>query len=368
MNNTNNRNNTANTNHTKNIDLRDLTRAQLSELLLSIDLPPERAPQIFSQLQRPGLHNIEQLELKRDIREHLGAHVRLSRLRIKEVESSADGTRKYILRLEDGLLIESVLIPGHGRYTLCLSSQAGCAMGCRFCLTAGLGFRRNLRPAEITGQVLAVMEDMLRRKMGNGRPRELINNLVFMGMGEPLANYDHLLTALHILMDQQGLEFTRRRITISTCGLIPALKRLPGAVKVNLAVSLHAADNDLRDQLMPINRRHPLDDLLAACRAYPLPRKGIILFAYLMLKGINDQPAAARALSKKLTGIPCRVNLLPFNESRELPYKRPDKETINEFKAILQQAGYTTIIRDSRGGDISAACGQLALRESKTKA
>ncbi len=348
-------------------DLRDLTKAQLSDFLLSLNLPPERAPQIFSQLQRPGLHNIEQLELKRDLRKRLSTHARLSRLRIKEVEISADGTRKYILRLKDGLLIESVLIPGRGRYTLCLSSQAGCAMGCRFCLTAGLGLKRNLRPAEITGQVMAVMEDMLRSKMGNGRLRELINNLVFMGMGEPLANYDHLLTALHILMDQQGLEFTRRRITVSTCGLLPALQRLPGAVKVNLAVSLHAADNDLRDQLMPVNRRYPLDDLLAACRSYPLPRKGIILFAYLMLKGINDQPAAARALAGKLTGIPCRINLLPFNESRNLPYKRPGEKSINEFRTILQQAGYTTMIRDSRGSDISAACGQLALREAKAR-
>lgn len=346
-------------------DLRNLTRAQLTDFLLSLGLPPKRAPQIFSQLQRPGLHNIEQLKLKRDIRKHLGAHSSLSRLRIKEVEISEDGTRKYMLRLEDGLLIESVLIPGHGRHTLCLSSQVGCAMGCKFCLTAGLGFRRNLRPAEITGQVLAVMEDMLRNKMGNGRLRELINNLVFMGMGEPLANYDHLLTALHILMDQQGLEFTRRRITVSTCGLIPALQDLPGAVNVNLAVSLHAADNDIRDQIMPINRRYPLDDLLAACRAYPLPRKGVILFAYLMLKGINDQPDAARALAEKLTGIPCRVNLLPFNECRDLPYKRPAEETIREFKSILRQAGYTTIIRDSRGSDISAACGQLALQEAK---
>ncbi len=351
-----------------NTDLRDLTKAQLTDFLHSLSLPPERAPQIFSQLQRPGLHNIEQLELKKDLRKRLGAHARLSHLRIKEVEISADGTRKYILRLADGLLIESVLIPGRGRHTLCLSSQAGCAMGCKFCLTAGLGLKRNLRPAEIIGQVLAVMEDMLCSKMGNGRLRELINNLVFMGMGEPLANYDHLLTALHILMDQQGLEFTRRRITVSTCGLTPALQRLPDAVKVNLAISLHAADNDLRDQLMPINRRYPLDDLLAVCRAYPLPRKGIILFAYLMLKGINDQPAAARALAGKLTGIPCRINLLPFNESRELPYKRPGGETINEFRTILQQAGYTTMIRDSRGSDISAACGQLALREAKARA
>ncbi len=348
-----------------NTDLRDLTKAQLTDFLLSLSLPPGRAPQIFSQLQRPGLHDIEQLELKRDIRKQLGAHARLSRLRIKEVEISEDGTRKYMLRLDDGLLIESVLIPGHGRHTLCLSSQAGCAMGCKFCLTASLGFKRNLRPAEITGQVLAVMEDMLRNKMGNGRLRELINNLVFMGMGEPLANYDHLLTALHILMDQQGLEFTRRRITVSTCGIIPALQHLPGAVNVNLAVSLHAADNDIRDQIMPINRRHPLDDLLAACRSYPLPRKGVILFAYLMLKGINDQPDAAHALARKLAGIPCRVNLLPFNECRELPYKRPGKETIREFQAILRQADYTTIIRDSRGSDISAACGQLALREAK---
>lgn len=342
-------------------DLRNFTRPQLADYLDSLGLPASRAPHVFSWVQRPGITDFSQMtDINRQIRDRLAEHALIGRLEVSEVETSRDGTIKYAFRLSDDEIIESVLIPVPKRYTLCISSQAGCAMGCRFCLTGAMGLKRNLRPAEIVGQVIAVMEHMINNGITRATPRELINNLVFMGMGEPLANYDNLITALAILMDRHGLEFTERRVTISTCGILPRIKELPKDARVNLAVSLHAADNDTRSLLMPINRTYGLDDLLDACRDYPLPKKKNILFAYLLVKGINDGPDDARLLADKLRGIPCRVNLLPYNESDELPYQRPDRQTVKDFQKILRDAGFRTLVRDSRGADISAACGQLA--------
>ncbi len=204
------------------------------------------------------------------------------------------------------------------------------------------------------------MEYMVHEGGAKSSTRELINNLVFMGMGEPLANYDNLLCALNILMDQKGFEFTERRITISTCGIVPRIKDLGRDVRVNLAVSLHAADDKTRSSLMPVNRKYCLDELLQACRDFPLAKKKIILFEYILLKGINDSRKDAEMLAEKLAGIPCRINLMPYNESADLPYECPDDASVNDFRKVLTEAGYITIIRDSRGEDISAACGQLA--------
>jgi len=251
-----------------------------------------------------------------------------------------------------------VLIPEEDRNTLCISSQAGCAMGCAFCLTAGMGFSRNLRPAEIVNQVCAARDYLA------GQPSQLgpdrVSNLVFMGMGEPLNNLDHVLTAVSILTEQKGFDLTGRRITVSTCGIVPKMRLLGENCAVNLAVSLHTADDRLRSRLMPINRRYSLAELLAACRSFPMPKRRRIMFEYLMLKGVNDSSDDARLLAAKLRGIPCKINLLPFNECPGLPFACSDMAAILDFQKILLDAHYSVFIRQSRGGDIAAACGQLA--------
>ena len=345
-------------------DLRNLTLPELADFFAGLDLPPDRAAEVFSWLFRPGNNDISQMTIvKREIRDTLKSNAFLSRLTPFHTETSQDGTIKFAFQLTDGARIESVLIPGPRRHTLCVSSQAGCAMGCRFCLTGGMGLIRNLTPAEIVGQVLFAMEYMTAQGARRATPRELINNLVFMGMGEPLANFTNLCTALAILMDPKGLEFTERRITVSTCGLVPRIQELGERVKVNLAISLHAADDLTRDQLMPVNRTYPLESLLSACRSYPLPAGKVILIEYILFQDINDSPAAATLLAARLAGLPCRINLMPFNESEGLPYRCPDQATIKGFQQILRQAGFTTLVRNSRGSDISAACGQLASRK-----
>jgi len=343
------------------IDLKNLTRSQLADRLPTLGLPAAAASRVFAWLQRPGSHDLADLAtIKQEFRQRLAAQTVISRLEIAKREASRDGTTKYAFRLADDALIESVLIPGNGRHTLCLSSQVGCAMGCRFCLTGGLGFKRNLLPAEMVGQVLAVLAEMQDNGAAKINPRLLINNLVFMGMGEPLANYDHLLTALRILMDEQGLGFSERRVTVSTCGLVPKIHALGKDIRVNLAISLHGADDTVRDLLMPVNQTWPLAELLAACRAYPLGNKRVIFIEYILIKNINDSPRDAHRLAEILEGLPCRINLLPYNESATLPYERPDAATIEEFRAILARAGYRALVRQSRGADIQAACGQLA--------
>ncbi len=342
-------------------DLRNHTRAQLKEYLAARNLPAERTAHLFSWIQRPFTCSFQQMkDIKKEIRTALAQHARISTIETASRETSRDGTVKFSFRLADGACTESVLIPEGTRHTLCLSSQVGCAMGCRFCLTGRMGFGRNLLPAEIVNQVLAVMEYMVTNGVMRSTPRELINNLVFMGMGEPLANYNNLLAALSILMDEKGLEFTERRITISTCGIVPRIDDLGRDVRINLAVSLHAPDDEKRNLLMPVNRTYPVDELLAACRRFPLSKKKVILFEYILIKGINDSPQDALLLAEKLKGIPCRINLLPFNESEEMTYKCPSEEDILVFQKILRDRGLRTLIRSSRGADISAACGQLA--------
>jgi len=343
-------------------DLRDLIFPQFTDFIVGLGLPATRARHLFRQLYQPGINDFSEMsEVKKEVRELLAAHSVLSSLAPLAVEKSEDGTEKFAFRLADGAVIESVLIPEEDRHTLCVSSQVGCAMGCSFCLTGTLGFTRNLTPAEIVNQVLAVITHMMQAGIKRATPREYVNNLVFMGMGEPLANYDNLLAALRILMDERGLEFTERRITVSTCGLVPRIRDLGRDIKVNLAISLHAADDETRSSLMPVNKTYNIEELLAACRDFPLGKKKVILFEYILLKGINDSLADARLLAEKFSGIPCRINLLPYNAAAEAgPYSCPESEDILAFQKVLRDAGYNTFIRQSRGADISAACGQLA--------
>ena len=346
---------------TDNIDLKNLSRKQLQEWVSSLGHPAYRGRQIFAWLYRPGITGFDQMtDLSKKLRDELKEVSYISSLPIEVCEVSKDGTAKYGLKLADGLLIESVVIPEEDRNTLCISSQVGCAMGCAFCLTGTMGFKRNLTPAEIVGQICTIQADLVKKDKGR------ISNLVFMGMGEPLANFNNLVVALEIIMDELGLDFSARRTTVSTCGLAPKIVELGQQVSVNLAISLHGADDETRNKIMPVNLTYPIAEVLEACRNFPLPKRKRIMFEYILLAGINDSDEDARKLAKLLRGLPCKVNLLPCNEAPEIPFHKPSRNRVYAFQDILRKAGYTVLIRTSRGDDISAACGQLANKE-KTK-
>jgi 23S rRNA (adenine2503-C2)-methyltransferase len=339
------------------VDLTNLSLSQLTDILVEFGLPKYRATQIFAWLYRPHISDFSQMtDLPKELREALAAEMSFEWPPIAAIERSRDGTVKYGFKLKDDDFVEAVLIPEETRSTLCVSSQAGCAMGCEFCLTGGMGFKRNLTPGEIVGQVVRVRDWI--HDMDDPVPE--LNNLVFMGMGEPLANFDNLLIALDILTEQRGLDFSERRITVSTCGLVPKIIELGEKTKVNLAVSLHSVNDSIRSKFMPINKKYPVAELLEACRNFPMPKRKRIMFEYILIKGINDSVADAQMLAAKLKGIPCKINLLPFNESKDVSFRKPSDDQIEQFQKTLWKAGYTVLVRSSRGADISAACGQLA--------
>lgn len=344
------------------IDLKNLTQDQLITFVKDLGLPLFRARQIFSWLYRPGIHEFSQMtDIKKELRTILADKCEIRLLDLAGKEQSEDGTIKFAFRLADGEIIESVLIPEEDRNTLCVSSQVGCAMGCDFCLTGTMGLKRNLTPSEIVNQICGVINELPDEMCsGDGKKTGCINNLVFMGMGEPLANFDNLVTALDIIMDQRGLDFSGRKVTVSTCGLVPKMKELGEKTPVNLAVSLHSVNDEVRSRLMPINRKYPVDQLIQACRDFPIPRRRMIMFEYIMIKGLNDSDADARELAHKLRDIKCKINLLPYNENPGTSYQCPSRERTEAFQQILRKADYTVFIRSSRGSDISAACGQLA--------
>ncbi|MBU1709504.1 MAG: 23S rRNA (adenine(2503)-C(2))-methyltransferase RlmN [Proteobacteria bacterium] len=343
-------------------DLKNYTSKQLSFFVEKLGLPKYRAAQIFSWLYRPGFTDFSQMtDITKEVRALLAENAVIGSFSNYTEESSKDGTVKYGFILDDGAVIESVLIPEDDRNTLCVSSQVGCAMKCAFCLTGTLGFTRNLTPAEIINQVTSVIDKIRANQSGQTLNSEkMINNIVFMGMGEPLLNFDNLIAAIEILTDQRGLDFSQRKITVSTCGIVPKIHELGDKTNINLAVSLHATSDSVRNLLMPVNKKYPLKDLIEACRKFPLPKRRRIMFEYILLKDVNDSDDDARKLAQMLKGIPCKINLLPYNESGELPYKQPAQERVDSFQQILWDAEYTVIVRSSRGSDISAACGQLA--------
>ncbi len=344
----------------KKTNLKNFSQVDLIEYVESLGQPPFRGRQIMSWLYRPSVNQFSQMtDLAKSFREILKEKAYISRFTEPRIEKSADGCIKFGFHLDDGHMVESVLIPEPDRNTLCISSQVGCAMGCAFCLTATMGFIRNLTPAEIVNQVCAV-RDYLITTSERGENGGKITNVVYMGMGEPLNNLDNVITSLDILTEQRGLDLAARRITVSTCGIVPRLNKLGIKSSVNLAISLHAADNKTRQRLMPVNKRYPIDELLQACRNFPLPKRKRIMFEYILLKGINDSDNDARKLAEKLRDIPCKINLLPYNESTELSFRNPGKERLLAFQKILIDAHLTVFIRHSRGTDISAACGQLA--------
>ncbi|MBI5137282.1 MAG: 23S rRNA (adenine(2503)-C(2))-methyltransferase RlmN [Nitrospirae bacterium] len=327
--------------------------AELAARLAEWGQKPFRARQVYRWIYARGATTFEEMtDLSRETRALLAERAMLPTLELAHESVSADGTRKYLFRLPDGETVETVWIPEADRTTLCISSQVGCAMGCRFCLTAQGGFTRNLESWEIVEQVLAV------RRLAPPQPP--ITNVVMMGMGEPLMNLDSVVPALEKLVDDQGIGLAPRKVTVSTVGVIPRIPELGArAPYVNLAVSLGASRDPVREALIPVAKGWRLGELMAACRAYPLPPRRRVFFEYILIKGVNDGRADARELIRLVHGVRCKINLMAYNPSPGLPYERPDPETVLAFQKMLSDAGLRTIIRKSRGQDVLAACGQL---------
>lgn len=334
-------------------NLLDFTLEEMQEFISSLGKEKFRAPQIMKWLHQSGSVSFDEMTtLSRDFRLKLSQISRISRPKIVKIQESRDGTKKALLGLEDGLFIESVLIPGKNNWTICVSTQAGCAMDCKFCLTARQGFKRNLNTSEIVGQLIT-----LRQEMPEGPD---INNIVMMGMGEPLANYDNVLKAIKNFTCDFGMGFSNRKITVSTCGLAPQIIRLGKDICINLAVSLNAHDNETRNRLMPVNKKYPLEVLLDACKQYPMPGRRLLTFEYILIDGINSSVKDAKKLASLLKGQRCKLNLIVFNEYPESPFKSPSKQTVEAFQGTLIDSHYTTMLRKSKGSDILAACGQLS--------
>ena len=338
------------------VNLRDLTLEELEAFFESLGEPPFRGRQVFRWLMKPEIKDFFSMtDLSKTLRKRLSE---IAEIRLPEVvdrKLSTDGTAKLALRLHDEEVVECVLIPERDHFTLCVSTQVGCAMGCRFCLTGRMGFRRHLSTGEIVSQVIVALGFMDEA----GLREKPLRNLVFMGMGEPLANYRHLVKALRILTHPKGLHFARKRTTVSTVGLVPQMRALAEEFPVAMAISLHAPDNELRAKLMPVTRRYPIEEILSACRDYPLRKGARLTFEYVLLRGVNDQLWQARKLAEILRGIPAKINLIPFNPHPELPFKRPREDHIFRFQEVLLSEGYVATIRKSKGLDIGAACGQL---------
>lgn len=344
------------------INLLDLDAEGIRAWCASIGQKPFRATQLARWIHRYCCDDFDAMtNLAKEFRARLKDLAYIKAPSIIRVHKSADGTRKWLFDVGNGNAVEAVFIPEDDRGTLCISTQAGCAMGCLFCSTGKQGFNRNLTTGEIVGQ-LWTAERELRREGGITDPNDrVISNVVLMGMGEPLQNLDNVIPALRIFLDDNGYGLSRRRVTVSTSGLVRQMDKLGEAVPVALAVSLHAPDDALRDKLMPVNKKHPLEELLAACRRYlKVAPRDFITFEYLLLGGINDAPEQARALVKLVKTVPCKFNLIPFNPFPDSDLKQPEREKVLAFAKILNDAGIVTTVRKTRGDDIAAACGQLA--------
>jgi 23S rRNA (adenine2503-C2)-methyltransferase len=339
------------------VNLLGLPRRELEALFVSIGEKPFRARQIMRWIYGRGVLDAGQMtDLGMALRQELAVRAPMALPVVSEVQESADGTVKWRLDAGTGQAIETVYIPEPGRGTLCVSSQVGCAMDCSFCATGRQGFNRNLDAAEIIGQVL-----LARRELGDQDGRSPITNVVFMGMGEPLANFRALVQACHVLTDDLAFGLSRRRVTVSTSGLVPQIRRLSEECRVALAVSLHAPDDALRDELVPINRRHPIAELLGACWDYvEATNTKEITFEYVMIDGVNDSIEQAKRLAALLRHRPAKLNLIPFNPFPGTGYRRSSPEAVEAFRRVQQEADIVTVTRRTRGDDIAAACGQLA--------
>ena len=363
-------------------DLRSMSLEEISTLVDRMGEKPFRAKQLFRWLHHKGAASLDDMtDLPRPFRERLAREARLVTLAIDAMQVSIDGTRKYRMRTADGKLIESVYMPdetggeqafdpeveedetgaarGRVRRTLCVSTQVGCAMGCTFCLTATMGLVRNLTAGEIADQVYRVNAD-LRGLPGMDAQRPL-TNLVYMGMGEPLHNYTNVRRSLELLLHTDGANFSHRHVTVSTSGLVPNIQRLGEETQVKLAVSLNATTDEQRAKLMPVDKKWNIAALIDACRKFPMKYGRRITFEYVLLRGVNDTDEDAGRLADLLRGLPAKVNLIPYNENPGLGFGDPGVERVQAFRRILQQRGFTAMVRKNRGRDISAACGQLAV-------
>jgi 23S rRNA (adenine2503-C2)-methyltransferase len=334
-------------------NIKDLSFNEFEAYLFERKQPAYRARQVWQWLyQKRAASFADMSNLSAVFREQLAADFSISRLSVERRADSADGTVKFLFRLADGRNIESVLIPEAKRLTLCISTQVGCGFGCAFCATALLGLKRNLHASEIVDQILEASRTLTEDRR--------ITNVVLMGMGEPLANYRQTIKALSVMTNNSwGVGISPRRITLSTVGLVPQIRKLMDETNVSLAISLHAATDELRSQLMPVNRKYSLRQLMDCCRALPIPRRKRITFEYVLLRGVNDSAADAHSLVELLRGVRCKINLIPFNPHHGSRYQRPETENVEGFQHILSSRGLQVNVRRPRGDDIAAACGQL---------
>ena len=346
------------------VDILSMQPTELENWLVAqLGQKPFRARQVFAWLHQRGATQFSQMsDLSKPLREQLEAQAHIVCLRVDKTERSSDGTVKYRFLTEDGKGIESVYMPFEKRKTLCVSSQVGCAMGCKFCLTAQMGFVRHLRPSEILSQVYTVNRLLIAEGLPGERP---LSNLVFMGMGEPLHNLQNVSKALRLLLCKDGLNFSTRHITVSTSGLPDALLRLAEAIPVKLAISLNASTQEQRSRWMPLSRKWGLEKLMETCQKLPLKPGQRVTFSYVLFKGLNDSDEDALRLAKLVQKVPSKINLIPYNANEGLPFESPSPERVERFRALLEAKHCATFVREGRGADISAACGQLATLPSK---
>ena len=357
-------------NENKEVSLVGLTREEIKDSLIKFDIPDQqinmRVNQVWGWIYNKGVSSIDEMTtLSLGLREELKKHHNLNRPVISDEQTSEDGTKKWLLKFNDGSEIETVFIPDDERGTLCVSSQVGCTLNCTFCHTGTQRLVRNLSSQEIISQVV-VAKDSLEEWCEE--PRK-ITNIVMMGMGEPLYNFEGVRDGILTMSDDAGLSISKRKITLSTSGIVPKIKMAGDEIGSMLAISLHATNNDLRNEIVPINKKYPIEELLEACRNYPgLSNSKRITFEYVMLKGVNDSEAEARDLVKLISGIPAKINLIPFNSWPGSSYECSDWDQIEKFGDIVNRGGYASPIRMPRGEDISAACGQLKSDTKKVRA
>ena len=342
------------------VNLMGLTRVQMEQFFEDMGEKRFRAQQVLKWIHHAGVTQIEEMSnLGKALREKLILVAEVRPPEIVSQQDSSDGTRKWAIRVDGGGLVETVLIPAGNRATLCVSSQVGCSLDCSFCSTGKQGFQRDLSAAEIIGQVWVAIKSYDAFQSGNERT---VTNVVMMGMGEPLLNFDNVVSAMELMMEDLAYGLSKRRVTLSTSGVVPALDRLAEVSEVSLAVSLHAPNDELRNELVPINRKYPIEILLESCRNYMAAQKDksrVVTVEYTLIAGVNDHPEQARELANLLRDFPCKINLIPFNPFSLSDYRRPSGNAVSRFWQVLVDAGYIVTIRTTRGDDISAACGQL---------
>ena len=348
-------------------NLLGLSREEILTALAALDVERYRADQIYGWIYAKGVTDLEAMtNLSKDLRLRLQDAFRIDRPGITAVQQSVDGTRKWLLGFEDGNAAETVHIPEADRGTLCVSSQVGCTLTCAFCHTGTQRLVRNLEPGEIVGQIMLARDHL--EEWPSAKEEKRLTNIVMMGMGEPLYNYDNVKKALEIAMDGDGVAISKRRITLSTSGVVPMIEKCGAELGVMLAISLHAVTDDVRDMLVPINKKWPIKELLAACRAYPAAKNARrITFEYVMLDGVNDSEADARELCRLIKGIPAKVNMIPFNPWPGSAFECSSPEAIKKFARVVEKAGYVATVRTPRGRDILAACGQLKTESERLR-